>query len=66
MRGTDDTPTCMFMIQDKCNKVRAVRQVPGTYMAGIQRKFHESNRTLHGTLPMPTYIEGMQAMCFER
>ena len=63
MVGTDDAP--MFMIQDKCNTVWAVKQVPDTYMVGIQRKFHESNGILYGTLSMPTYIEGMQAMCFE-
>ena len=34
-------------------------------MVGIQRKFHESDGILYGTLSMPTYIEGMQAMCFE-
>ena len=63
MVGTDDAP--MFLIQDKCNTVWAVKQVPDTYMVGIQRKFHESNGILYGTLSMPTYIEGMQAMCFE-
>ena len=65
MVGTDDAP--MFMIQDKFDKVWAVKQVPDTksYMVGIQRKFHESNGILYGTLLMPTYIEGMHAMCFE-
>ena len=63
MVGTDDAP--MFMIQDKFNKAWAVKQAPVTCMVGIQRKFHESNGIIYGTLLMPTYIEGMQAMWFE-
>ena len=65
----DGVGTCMTMmkeIMEACNNEWAVKEVPNDYMVGVKRIFETDDAGVeHGTLLMPSYIEGIEALCYE-
>ena len=65
----DGVGTCMTMmkeIMEACNNEWAVKEVPNDYMVGVKRIFETDDAGVeHGTLLMPSYIDGIEALCYE-
>ena len=64
--GVGTSTPLMREVMDACNKKWAVnlKEVPNAYMVGVNRTFEtNSNGVEHGKLLMPSYIDGIEALC---
>ena len=62
--GTD-TPL-MREVMEACNNKWAVKEVPNDCMVEVKRIFEtDENGVEHGKLLMPSYIDGIEALCYD-
>ena len=64
--GVGTSEPLMTVIMEACHNEWAAKQTLNKYMAGVQRNFHpEPDGTQHATMLMPSYIDGIVALCHD-